>query len=230
MKAMIFAAGLGTRLRPLTNTMPKALVEFQGEPLLKHIILRLENFGFTEIVINVHHFAEQIIDYLHSNNNFGIGIEISSEADKLLDTGGGLKRARPFFDNEPFLLHNVDIISDINLGDMYQFHCKGSALATLAVSDRLSSRYFLFDAENRLSGWENTKTGERIIVREEKELKPLAFSGIHVIDPRIFEFMPQKDVFSIIELYLKAAKKEKILSYRDDESSWQDIGKLENLS
>ena len=230
MKAMIFAAGLGTRLRPITETMPKALVEYKGEPLLKHVILRLEKYGFTEIIINVHHFAEQVVDYLVANNNFGIQIEISSERDELLDTGGGLKKARHFFDDEPFLLHNVDIISDISLSDLYKFHYNSNASVTLAARDRVSSRYLLFDGENRLSGWESIKTGEKIVVREDKDLKRLAFSGIHVIDPKIFGLMPDKNVFSIIEFYLDIAANEKILAYHDDLSFWQDIGKIENLT
>lgn len=231
MKAMIFAAGLGTRLRPLTNNKPKALIEAKGKTLLEIVIQRLQKFGFEEIVINVHHFADQITEYLKANNNFGINIEISDERDKLLDTGGGLKKAKSFFDDQPFLIHNVDIISDINLEDLYKFHFNSKALATLAVKNRLSSRYFLFDDENKLCGWKNDKTGETIITNESrKELKPLAFSGIQIADPKIFNYMPDNDVFSIVDVYLKASKEEKILSYRDDESFWKDLGRIEDLS
>lgn len=231
MKAMIFAAGLGTRLQPITNDKPKALVEVNNKTLLEIVIQRLQKFGFTEIIVNVHHFADQIIEYLKANDNFGMQIAISDESDKLLDTGGGLKKAKSFFDDQPFLVHNVDIISDINLADLYKFHFNSKALSTVAVRNRVSSRYLLFNDNNLLSGWKNVKTGETIITREpEDELKPLAFSGIHVIDPEIFVLMPDEEVFSIIDLYLTISRKEKILAYRDDNSFWQDVGKIEDLN
>ncbi|MDR2853752.1 MAG: NTP transferase domain-containing protein, partial [Prevotellaceae bacterium] len=155
-KALIFAAGLGTRLQPFTNTMPKALVPIGGKPLLEHIILKLKHSGFDEIIINIHHFGEQIIDFLQNKNHFGIRIEISDERDILLNTGGGIRKTQWFFnDNAPFLVHNVDILSNIDLRNLYDNHLKNSALATLAVSERATQRYFLFDTQNTLHGWTN---------------------------------------------------------------------------
>ncbi|MGB1243748.1 MAG: sugar phosphate nucleotidyltransferase, partial [Chitinophagales bacterium] len=167
MKAMIFAAGLGTRLRPLTNDKPKALVEVNGKPLLEIVILQLKRYGFRDIVVNVHYFAKQIIRFLEAKNNFGIHIQISDESDLLLETGGGLQKAKHFLcsDDEPFLVHNVDILSDINLKALYQSHLEGSPLATLVVRNRKTSRYLLFDETNRLCGWKNVKTGEVRMMR-----------------------------------------------------------------
>lgn len=162
MKAMIFAAGLGSRLKPLTDTMPKALVPVAGRPMLEHVILKLKASGFTEIVINIHHFGEQIIDFLKANNDFGLTLHISDERDLLLDTGGGIRKARRFFENsdEPFLVHNVDILSDMNLKELYDFHLRNGSVATLLASRRKTSRYLLFDAEQRLCGWINKDTGQ----------------------------------------------------------------------
>ena len=161
MKALIFAAGLGTRLKPLTDTMPKALVPIDGKPLLEHVILKLKAAGFNQIIVNVHHFPDQIIDFLKSKNNFDLRIEVSDERDKLLDTGGGVKKAKWFFDDgKPFLVHNVDILSNIDLQSLYQQHLETSPLATLVVSEHDTFRYFLFDKEARLKGWINEKTGE----------------------------------------------------------------------
>ena len=160
MKAMIFAAGLGSRLKPLTDTMPKALVPIAGHPMLEHVILKLKAAGFTEIVINIHHFGEQILDFLEANENFGLIIHISDERDLLLDTGGGIKKARSFFENsdEPFLIHNVDILSDVNLKELYDYHLRSGAVATLLASQRKTSRYLLFDTDKRLCGWINKDT------------------------------------------------------------------------
>ena len=161
MKAMIFAAGMGTRLKPLTDTMPKALVPINGKPMLEHIILKLKNSGFTQIVINIHHLGQQIIDFLAENNNFGIDIIISDERDYLMDTGGGIKKAKSFFTGkEPFLIHNVDIISNVDLKKLYEKHLETNPLATLLVSKRETSRYLLFNKENKLCGWRNLETGE----------------------------------------------------------------------
>ena len=162
MKAMIFAAGLGSRLKPLTDTMPKALVPVAGRPMLEHVILKLKASGFTEIVINIHHFGEQIIDFLKANNDFGLTLHISDERDLLLDTGGGIRKARRFFENsdEPFLVHNVDILSDMNLKELYDFHLRNGSVATLLASRRKTSRYLLFDVERRLRGWINKDTGQ----------------------------------------------------------------------
>ncbi|MBN1462488.1 MAG: nucleotidyltransferase family protein, partial [Paludibacteraceae bacterium] len=161
MKAMLFAAGLGTRLKPLTDTMPKAMVPIAGKPLLEHVIKKLIAAGFNEIIINVHHFSEQIVSFLKANNNFGVRIELSDESDLLLETGGGIKKAAAFFDDGmPFLVHNVDILSDVDLCALYNSHVQQNAMASLLVSKRATSRYLLFNAENNLQGWINEKTGE----------------------------------------------------------------------
>jgi NDP-sugar pyrophosphorylase family protein len=232
MKAMIFAAGLGTRLKPLTDNKPKALVEIKNIPLLQIVLTKLKDYGFDEVIINLHHFADKIIDYLESKNNFGIHIQISDERDLLLDTGGGLKKASWFFnDGKPFLVYNVDVLSDIDLHKLYRTHLLTNSLVTLAVRNRESQRYFLFNKENILCGWKNIKTGDTKITRQsESQLKPLANSGIQIIDPRIFNLMPDEKVFSIIDLYLKLAPDYKISAFIHDENYWLDLGKKESLA
>lgn len=232
MKAMIFAAGLGTRLKPLTDQKPKALVEINGKPLLEIVIERLKFFGFNEIIINVHHFSNLVIEFLKQKNNFNISITISDETDLLLDTGGGLKKAAGFFsDSKPFLVHNVDILSNVDLGDLYQAHCSSNVLATLAVMKRNSSRFFLFDQDLILRGWKNMKTGVQIISRHDgPELQQLAFSGIHIISPEIFEQMNEAGVFSITDSYIRLCRNNKILAYQHDGSLWMDLGKPENIT
>ena len=230
---MLFAAGLGTRLRPYTNDRPKAMVEINGMPLLEIVLRRLKFFGANEVVINVHHFAEMIMNFLKTKDNFGLKIHISHEKKIVLETGGGLKKARHFLQgNEPFLVHNVDVISDLDLRKMYDFHVKNGALSTLAVRDRESSRKLLFSEENnQLTGWQNMRTNEQRISRNKLKIKDLAFSGIHVIDPRIFDFMPKyKRKFSIIDTYLEAAKTETILGFPHTYSHWLDVGKIPALA
>ena len=234
MKALIFAAGLGTRLKPLTDTMPKALVPIDGKPLLEHVILKLKAAGFNQIIVNVHHFPDQIIDFLKSKNNFDLRIEVSDERDKLLDTGGGVKKAKWFFDDgKPFLVHNVDILSNIDLQSLYQQHLETSPLATLVVSERDTYRYFLFDIEARLKGWINEKTGE---VRPENltntELfNKLAFSGIQVLSPDVFKLMDHfPDHFSIVDFYLRNAAQQKIKAYVPHALKMIDVGKLNVLT
>lgn len=233
MKAMIFAAGLGTRLKPLTDNMPKALVPIAGEPLLEHIILKLKAAGFDEIIINVHHFADMVINFLKQNNNFGIRIEISDERDQLLETGGGIRKAAWFFDDgKPFLVHNVDILSNLNLADLYQSHVKADSLATLVVSQRDTFRYLLFDERNRLRGWINEKTGETKPGKFENidAYKKLAFSGIQILSPTVFERMrdcPEK--FSIMDFYLSNAGLREIFGYIPDDYNMLDVGKLDIL-
>ncbi|MBI9037944.1 MAG: nucleotidyltransferase family protein [Bacteroidales bacterium] len=231
MKAMIFAAGKGTRLRPLTDTIPKALVKIKGISMLEIVIRKLIENGFDEIIINLHHFPEQIIDFVEKKKYFGIKIEFSIEDEKLLNTGGGLTNTKDFFnDDKDFLLHNVDILSEVNLKNVYKFHLKNNALATLIVKKRQTSRYLLFDENNLLAGWENIKTGERIISREFSEkLIPLAFSGIHFINPRIFDLIDESGSFSIIDLYLRLSKTQKIMAYDIGNTFWLDIGKPEEL-
>lgn len=231
MKAMIFAAGLGTRLKPITNDRPKALAEVHGTPLLEIIIRRLINYGFDEIIVNVHHFADRVIDFLQSKNNFGINIQISDETDELLDTGGGLKKASWFFDdNAPFLVHNVDTLTDIDLADYYDFHRRNNALATLLVRHRPGSRFFLFDDNKKLCGWENVLTKEKVIVTNPTtQLDQIAFSCLHVIHPSIFNLIDEKGCFSIIDVYLRLARSHKIMGYLSDTSYWLDVGTPEKL-
>ena len=236
MKAMILAAGLGTRLRPLTNNRPKALVEISGRTLLEIAVLRLRSFGVREIIINVHHFADMILDYLRTNKNFGVRIEISRE-ELLLDTGGGLKKAAWFFTadskgpDEPFLLHNVDVISTIDLARMVQFHRDKQALATLAVQERKSSRYLLFDRQLQLCGRRAGRDQEPELVRPSAQMQALAFSGIHVVSPRLLAMIAEEDVFPIVPVYLRlAAQGEKILAFRTDEYYWRDLGRMESVT
>jgi NDP-sugar pyrophosphorylase family protein len=235
MKAMVLAAGLGTRLRPLTDNRPKALVEVAGRTLLEITLARLRNFGVREVIINVHHLADMVVEYLKTNHNFGMRIEISRE-EVLLDTGGGLKKASWFFlqdshSDEPFLLHNVDVISSIDLQCMLQFHRDHQALATLAVQDRKTSRYLLFDEQLRLCGRRAGGDQDQEIVRPSRQAQPLAFTGIHVISPRLLPLIKEEGVFSIIPSYLNlAAQGEKIVAFRADHYYWRDLGKPENLA
>jgi mannose-1-phosphate guanylyltransferase len=234
MKAMILAAGLGTRLRPLTDHRPKALVEVGGRTLLEIALARLNSFGIRDVIVNVHHFADMVVAYLKVHDNFGMKIEISREDDLLLDTGGGLKKAGWFFlqnsSDEPFILHNVDVISTIDLHCMTQFHLENRALATLAVQERKTSRYLLFDEHSELCGRKANRDSEPELVRHSPQPRPLAFSGIHVISPRLFSLMMEEGVFSIIAPYLRlAAHGEKILAFRADEYQWRDLGRLEDV-
>jgi NDP-sugar pyrophosphorylase family protein len=275
MKSMILAAGLGTRLRPLTDSRPKALVELNGRTLLEITLTRLQTFGVTEAIINVHHHAQMVVDYLQSKNNFGMRLEISREDDQLLDTGGGLKKAAWFFQgnpanlDQPFFLHNVDVLSNIDLAAMLQFHKQNQALATLAVQSRPSSRQLLFNDHLQLAGRRihNQDTLIPAISRHnaQKEtghserseesafsshsplatshsplpqskypspLHPLAFSGIHILSPRLLPLLTESTpVFSIIDSYLRlSSPSQKILAFRHDHSYWRDLGKPADLA
>ncbi|HME36628.1 MAG TPA: nucleotidyltransferase family protein [Candidatus Sulfotelmatobacter sp.] len=236
MRAMILAAGLGTRLRPLTDDRPKALVEVAGQPLLEITLRRLRGFGVREVIVNVHHFADMVVEYLKKNDNFGMRIEISRE-EELLDTGGGLKKAAWFFleassdSGEPFVVHNVDVLSTIDLERMVQFHRHHRALATLAVQERETSRYLLFDEQNQLCGRRAGRDQAPEIVRPSKETQGLAFSGVHVISPRLLARMDENGAFSIITPYLRVAGLgERILAFRADEYYWRDLGRPENVA
>jgi NDP-sugar pyrophosphorylase family protein len=235
MKAMILAAGLGTRLRPLTDDRPKALVEVAGRTLLEITLSRLRTFGVRQVIINVHHFADMVVDYLKRNDDFGMRIEISRE-ENLLDTGGGLKKAAHFFlDNSsrldgPFMLHNVDVISTIDLGRMAEFHAEHQALATLAVQERETSRYLLFDEQLRLCGRRAGREQNAELIRSSPQLKALAFSGVHIISPRLLSMMIEEGAFSIITSYLRLASQgENILAFRADSYYWRDLGRPENV-
>ena len=229
---MIFAAGLGTRLAPLTDTLPKALVPLAGKPMLQWLIEKLAANGFDEIIINVHHFAGQVIGFVRLNNSFGLHIEFSDETGQLLETGGGLLKASWFFnDNQPFLVHNVDIISDINLGKMISYHIDNKSIATLAVSRRATSRYFLFDENMLLRGWKNMKTGEeKIPVKPATNLEPLAFSGVHVVNPEIFSLITETGRFSINDVYLRLCSLYPVKAYLGENNYWFDLGKPQDLS
>jgi len=231
MTAFILAAGLGTRLKPFTEHFPKALVDVNGKPLLQRLIEKLKQSGYTNIVVNVHHFADMVIDFLNANQNFGINIQISDEREQLLDTGGAILKAQPFLENESyFLVHNVDILSTIDFSKIVEHHVKSGALATMAIRDRNTSRKFLFDENLQLKGWENSKNNEQILLTESSEhLSPLAFSGIHVISSDIFKHINQSGRFSIVETYLDLAKTFDIRGFRHDEDLWLDVGKPEQL-
>ena len=233
MKAMILAAGLGTRLRPLTDDRPKALVEIAGRTLLEITLSRLRAFEVREVIINVHHRADMIVEYLKKNDNFGMGIEVSRE-EILLDTGGGLKKAAYFFledpSEKPFILHNVDVISTIDLEKMVRSHSASQALATLAVQGREASRYLLFDQQLHLCGRRAARDSKPELVRSAEKVQDLAFSGIHVISPRFLGMIIEEGVFSIISAYLRlAGDGEKIVGFRADEYYWRDLGKPENV-
>ena len=236
MKAMILAAGLGTRLRPLTNDRPKALVEVAGRTLLEITLSRLDSFGVRDVIINVHHFADMVVDYLKTKDNFGMRIEVSRE-NILLDAGGGLKKAAWFFledpskMDEPFILHNVDVISTIDLKRMVESHREHQALATLAVQDRKTSRYLLFDGQLRLCGRRSGRDGVPELVRTSQQVQALAFSGIHVISPCLLGMIPENGAFSIIDSYLRlAAQGGNIVAFRADEYYWRDLGRPENVA
>jgi len=236
MKAMILAAGLGTRLRPLTDDRPKALVKVAGRTLLEITLSRLRQFGVREVIVNVYHYADMVTDYLKQNNNFGMRIEISRE-EVLLDTGGGLKQAAGFFledsgeADRPFLLHNVDVLSTIDLHHMLVSHRENQALATLAVQERETSRHLLFNGRNQLCGRQTGNDRAPEIVRPAEQMRALAFCGVHVISPRLLTMMTESGAFSIIPTYLRlAGQGERVLGFRADEYYWRDLGTPENLA
>ena len=233
MKAMIFAAGLGTRLKPITDSLPKALVPIAGKPVLEHVIMKLKASGFDEIIVNVHHFPDQIIDFLKANDNFGIRIEVSDERDELLDTGGGIRKAGWFFDDgKPFLVHNVDILSNVDLSALYNQHLRSNSMGTLVVSQRDTCRYLLFDDNLRLKGWINEKTAE---IKPANLTKPelftkFAFSGIQVLSPQVFELMEKlKPKFPIMDFYLNNAATQIINGFVPADFKMLDVGKLNVL-
>ena len=231
MKAMILAAGIGSRLQPVTNTIPKALIEVGGVPMLEIVLTRLVRAGCTAVVINLFHLAGMVIDFLKSKSNFGIQIEVSRETE-LLDTGGGLKKVADFFDDDqPFLLHNVDVLTNLDLRRLIQFHSDNHALATLAVQSRASSRYLLFDEGGNLCGWQSVAEDRTLWCRSPVNItERLAFNGIHVISPKIFNRMSEAGKFSINHVYLRlAGEGERIQAFRADGFFWRDIGRLDRL-
>ena len=234
MKAMILAAGVGSRLQPLTNGKPKALIPVGGVPMIEHIILKIKAAGFNCIVINIHHLSEQVIDFLSSKHNFGVTVELSDERSYLLETGGGIKQARRLLDGkEPFLVHNVDMFTDVDLTAMYRAHVDSNALATLLVNQRNSSRQLLFNREGWLSGWRNRETGEvksHFPHFDPSKYLEYAFGGVHVISPEIFRLMEDwTGRFSIINFYLSICPKYPIRFYTEDNIQLIDAGKPEEL-
>jgi NDP-sugar pyrophosphorylase family protein len=233
MKAMILAAGLGTRLRPLTDNRPKALVELNGRTLLEITLTRLRQFGVREAIVNVHHFADLITQYLKAHDNFGLSLAVSREED-LLDTGGGLKKAAHFFlegasSEQPFIVHNVDVLTSIDLLRMVAFHNEKQALVTLAVQDRATSRRLLFDQRSELCGRQSGSESPEG-VRQAEKTEALAFAGIHVVSPRLFSLMIEDGAFPILAAYLRlAAQGEKILAFRADGYYWRDLGRREQI-
>ncbi|MBR2493259.1 MAG: nucleotidyltransferase family protein [Paludibacteraceae bacterium] len=233
MNAFIFAAGLGTRLKPLTDTMPKALVPVGGKPLLYHVIEKLKSAGIKKIVINIHHFGEMIIEYVKENNNFGIEIVFSDERQMLLETGGAIKHAVDLLGDEPFLIHNVDILSNVDIKALINAHTESNSAATLLVSKRNSTRALLFSSDGNLTAWTNKTTGEVKTPYSDIEISNLnefAFSGIHIFSPRLFKYFgayPEK--FSIIDFYLNTCKEEKIKAYTQTNLQLLDVGKLDSL-
>jgi len=237
MKAFIFAAGLGTRLRPLTDSMPKALVEVGGMPAMQHAIENIKRAGIKDVVINVHHFPDMIREFLERNDNFGLNVKISDESDLLVDTGGGLYKALPLLGgDDPVLLHNADIVTDIPLADMMSEYSNSRPDALLLVSGRASSRRLLFDASGNMNGWQNVATGKTKPAELSMEgLKPLAFCGVHIIAPSMFSFLKEYagihgPVFSITPFYIAACRRFNITAFVPGHPfKWHDIGRPESL-
>lgn len=244
--AMILAAGIGSRLMPLTEKRPKALLPFRGKPMLDHVVVQLKNHGVRELVINVHHHADQIIQYVRSQNDFGLKVKISDERDQLMDTGGAIVKAGPLLESQgPFLVHNVDIYSDIDLTVLFRYHQEAGALATLAVQNRETTRNLLVNSDGRLCGWRNNLDGTTIFAGSEDYRKsvdeqvlnhevqmngiekmgyrPVAFSGIQVIDPVIFQYLNKRGPFSIIRAYLELTANHKIIAYDHSPDLWIDM-------
>ena len=229
MKAMILAAGLGTRFKPWTDKHPKALAVVNGKSLLQRNVEYLQSAGIYDVVVNVHHFADQIESAITENKGWGSHIQVSDERDVVLETGGGLMKAQPYLDGEPFVLMNVDVLTTLDLPAMIASHQKLMPLATLATTKRKSSRYFLFDHLGNLCGWKHEGTGEEKIVRNAADLVPAAFSGIHVIDPSIFRLVKQTGKFSMVDVYLSLAHENVIKSFDHTGTSFVDVGKPESV-
>jgi N-acetyl-alpha-D-muramate 1-phosphate uridylyltransferase len=229
MKAMIFSAGLGKRLGKITDTIPKALVDINGKTALRRAVEKCTHYGFGDIVINVHHFADMVEDEVRKLNADGFRVAISDEREMLLENGGGLYKARNFFDKNPFLLYNVDIVSDLDLSSLYTHHLKKKGLATLAVRHRPGKRFLLIDSTGQLRGWRNIATGEQILEGDfTGALSEIAFSSMHIVEPEIFSYMHQ-GIYSMIDLYLKLAPAHNIYTLKHDEGYWIDIGTPESL-
>jgi len=229
MKAMIFAAGLGKRLGKITESIPKALVDINGKSVLQMAVEKCTLYGFNDIIINVHHFADMVEDEVIRLNKMGFSISVSDERDKLLENGGGLYKARDFFGKTPFLLYNTDIISDLDLSALHSLHLKKKGLATLAVRHRPGKRFLLVDKDGKLQGWRNLSTGEQILACDKEEgLSEIAFSSMHIVEPEIFNYM-NEGIYSMITLYLNLARDHNIYTLKHDEGYWIDVGTPESL-
>lgn len=229
-QAMILAAGLGTRLKPWTNAHPKALAPVNGKSLLQHNVEYLQRHGIYNVVVNVHHFASQIKEAIEAHSGWGSNITLSDESDAVLETGGGLKKAQWFFRPGDFVLMNVDVLTDLNLQQMLHFHREQHPLATLAVRDRITSRYFLFDEQDTLCGWRNVKTGEQVLAREESPLIQKAFSGIHIINSDIFPLLTREGKFSMVDVYLQLAQTHDIRAFDHSSDNFIDVGTPESIA
>jgi NDP-sugar pyrophosphorylase family protein len=231
MKAMILAAGEGTRLRPLTNKVPKALIRVKGIPLLEHTINYLVYYGVDEIIVNIHHHADQIKDFIRSKNNFNIRIEFSDESDKLLDTGGGLKKASWFFNtSDPFFLTTTDIITNHDLDKIYDYNMKSHALVTLALKSRQSTRELLLNEDYRLCGWKSNVTGQKRLVKDDEDIRySIAFSGYQVVNPAIFDKITEQDAFTLIDLYLRLTRDNLINGFIQNDAFWMEFGRIQNF-
>lgn len=229
MKAMIFSAGLGTRFKPWTDNHPKALAVVNGKSLLQRNIEYLQQFGVTDVVVNIHHFPDQVREAIEKNKGWGSNVMISDESDELLETGGGLLKARKFLEDDTFLTINVDILAELNPKFFLAHHQQQQSIITVAVTNRETSRYLLFNKYNRLCGWKNTKTGEEKIVLQAKDIFPKAYSGIALFEPTVFDLIPFTGRFSLIDVYLALAPENKIASYEHDGERLLDVGKPESL-
>jgi N-acetyl-alpha-D-muramate 1-phosphate uridylyltransferase len=227
---MIFAAGLGTRFKPWTDKHPKALAVVHGKSLLQHNVEYLQRYGITNVVVNVHHFAGQIVDAIEKNKGWGSHITISDETDEVLETGGGILKAAPLFTADTIVVINVDILTDLDLGRLIAFHQQWNPVSTLAVTDRTTSRYFLFDEANTLCGWRNTKTGEEKIARTNATYIPKAFSGIHVISKQLLSLITREGKFSMVDVYLDLAKTHTIKGFDHSGSRFIDVGKPDSVA
>lgn len=227
---MIFAAGLGTRFKPWTDKHPKALAVVHGKSLLQHNVEYLQQYGITDVVVNVHHFADQIVDAIEKNKGWGSTITISDETDEVLETGGGIKKAAHLFTADTIVIINVDILTDLDLGKLIACHQQEHPVSTLAVTNRATSRYFLFDEANTLCGWRNTKTGEEKIARTNATYIPKAFSGIHVISKQLLSLIAREGKFSMVDVYLDLAKTHTIKGYDHSGSRFIDVGKPDSVA
>lgn len=226
---MIMAAGKGTRLGKITETIPKVLVDINGKSLLQLAVEKCTRYGFDDIIVNVHHLADKAEEEINRLKKSGFRITVSDERDLLLENGGGLFKARGFFDKSPFLVYNADIVSDLDLSALYRFHKKSNSLATLSVRNRKGNRFLLVDSDGILKGWCNKATGEKILAGEVKEdLSEVGFSSMQIIDPEIFNYM-KEGIYTIVSLYLELAPSHKIVTYRWDEGYWFNVGTPEDL-